>query len=526
MWKRCRQGSPAGLERLLEQAGRLRPATPDLVVRLHEALLFLRAYPPSDRTARLADALLFRFHKWVAEVERRRGDLYAFEEPDISGIAGTAFTAVFSYEVARRLVSHHRSTISVDWERFDTVERLSPAVTSVLPLAGEDWPVEAHIPIEQWLRAADGRSLNWLLAHLLPEQYDSIQIPLRWKLRASSATRTRTRLGHRKLFVHPDALISRREVSIEREFASPPIPVCSVARPQAERTLNLILDTSAVRYRELHGFSHPDPASMQRADLGRGTELYFFGTPPSHRLPLRAYHAGMFFKNGVPIGYVETLSLFEHADVGFNVYYTFREGENAWLYARLLKFLRQELGLTSFSVDPYQLGRDNQEAIASGAFWFYRKLGFRPVDATILRIVEREERRLLSEPTYRTSAVTLRRLAAGPLVYAPDRDWDRFHVRNLGLQAARLAVRNYDGDVAKLRAAAQARIHSLFGVDAPADFAVALCLVPGMNAWNDSARRLAAQIARAKTGASEVRYLRMMQRHTLLRAAWLRLGSA
>ena len=28
-------------------------------------------------------------------------------------------------------------------------------------------------------------------------------------------------------------------------------------------------------------------------------------------------------KNGVPAGYVETLSLFERAEVGFNLYYTF-----------------------------------------------------------------------------------------------------------------------------------------------------------------------------------------------------------
>ena len=51
---------------------------------------------------------------------------------------------------------------------------------------------------------------------------------------------------------------------------------------------------------------------------------------------MRAYHCGMFFKNSVPAGYVELLSLFERAEVGFNLYYTFREGESAWLYARLL----------------------------------------------------------------------------------------------------------------------------------------------------------------------------------------------
>jgi hypothetical protein len=56
-------------------------------------------------------------------------------------------------------------------------------------------------------------------------------------------------------------------------------------------------------------------------------QIFVFGVPPEWRLPLRAYHSALFFKKGVPIGYVEVLSLFERAELGFNLYYTFREGE-------------------------------------------------------------------------------------------------------------------------------------------------------------------------------------------------------
>ena len=49
----------------------------------------------------------------------------------------------------------------------------------------------------------------------------------------------------------------------------------------------------------------------------------------------------------------------------------------------LLKLFRERMGVTSFSVDPYQLGRENEEAIDSGAFWFYRKLGFRSASEEI-----------------------------------------------------------------------------------------------------------------------------------------------
>ncbi len=47
----------------------------------------------------------------------------------------------------------------------------------------------------------------------------------------------------------------------------------------------------------------------------------------------------MIYKNGVPIGYFEGLSLFERMESGFNLYYTFRDGETAWLYARTLNVM-------------------------------------------------------------------------------------------------------------------------------------------------------------------------------------------
>ena len=110
------------------------------------------------------------------------------------------------------------------------------------------------------------------------------------------------------------------------------------------------------------------------------------GVPPQHRLPLRAYHAALIFKNGVPVAYFEGLSIFERMESGFNLYYTFRDGETAWIFARVLRLMNQLLGVTVFSIDPYQVGHKNEEGIESGAFWFYRKLGFRPGRPSLLKL--------------------------------------------------------------------------------------------------------------------------------------------
>jgi hypothetical protein len=204
--------------------------------------------------------------------------------------------------------------------------------------------------------------------------------------------------------------------------------------PEAYDVWHVIVDTSAVRYRELWGFLHPDLKHLYHADFGRGVDFYFSGLAPDARLPLRAYHSGMFFKNGVPLGYFEGLSLFGRMEAGFNLYYTFRDGETAWLYVRTMKLFRERLGIECFSIDPYQIGHENEEAIESGAFWFYRKLGFRPASPDALRLAETEERKLAANPAYRTAARTLRKLAESPMLYGESK-WAQFSAIDAALRA-------------------------------------------------------------------------------------------
>ena len=512
-WKR--RFAPAGdgqLETLLDQIAARRFRDPAGLIRLHETLLFLRAYPRTPAVARLADEILAGF---AARVAPLKDNLEAFEEPEVSGIAGTSFAAVFSYEVARRLAALHPRHIEIAWDRHDRVDKLGPALARFLPLLEEDWPVEAHVPYRQWMAAAHGRGVTdlvWLLerlADLAPrtaaEVYDALDLPLLWNIGNARTSRSRLRLPVRKLYCHQEPLLRRSDISLVQELEAPPLPVRRLPRAEARRILDLILDTSAMRYRELYGFSHPDQAAVFHTHAGRGVDVYFFGVPPAWRLPLRAYHAGMFFKNGVPAGYVELLSLFERAEIGFNLYYTFREGESAWLYARLLRLFRQVLGVTCFSVDPYQIGLENPEAIDSGAFWFYRKLGFRPVEPAVAALVAREERRMASTPGYRSSRRTLEKLAAGYILFeGPGTEpgaWDAFRVRNLGLATVR--------HPAGRSASALAHVVSL---------------IPDLPHWPSKDKAALANILAAKRGPSEARYLCLLQRHPRLRAAFLALS--
>ena len=434
-----RQFGPGEAKRtvaLLAALGRRRFRDAASLIRFHEALLFFRAYAADLRIVRLTEDLLASIPERIDRLRRAGADLEPFEEPDVSGISGTSFSAIFSYDIARWLAARHPARVDIDWDATDPT-LLGPLLNRLHPFFAEDSLVEANIPYLDWFRAAKkgrGTDLRWLVSRVermpLPPDiradfYAGAKLALRWELGDDRMTRTNLRLpGVRKFFYHDAPLLRRSDVSLAAELESPKIAIQRISRARGERMLDIMRETSAMRYRELHGFTYGDPSHVIRADLGRGIEAFVNGVPAGHRLPLRAYHSGMYFKNAVPIGYIECLSLFDRVEVGFNLYYTFREGETAWLYARLLHLFQQLLGVGCFAVDPYQLGLHNDEAIDSGAFWFYRKLGFRPENPKVARLLESEEAKLRAKPDYRSSARTLRRLADGWMLYGDCRHMD------------------------------------------------------------------------------------------------------
>jgi hypothetical protein len=188
---------------------------------------------------------------------------------------------------------------------------------------------------------------------------------------------------------------------------------------------------------------------------------------------------------------------------------------------------------------PYQLGHNNEEAIESGAFWFYRKLGFRPGRADLMRLVEREESRIAHDSKYRTSAKNLRRLAEGHVFYelpgSKAGAWDRFSTRNIGLQVSRRMGTHFGGDVSRFRRTSCERLAQILKMQVPAagdpsrkafeSFAVIMSLVSESRTWSAREKRTLMEIIQARSSGDEMRYLHLTQRHDRLRGAFLQLGS-
>jgi len=523
------------------------------LIRFHDLLLFFRAFSPGPNVLRQTEKLLQAFEPRVKAALAAGGDADEFMPEEVVGIAGTSVEATFSYAMVCWLVEHHPKEISIQWKDYERDTQRGLIWPRFFPLLEEDSLIEAYVPYLDWLAAARGREneLSWLVRQFqrlrLSEKekgalYDSLEIMVRWDMsgaNGSSASRTLCRKPVNHFYFHREPLIERRQVSLAEELAKPKLLVKVLPRKQAVKVLDLMKEVLGVRYRELYGTSIAGPAWVVQSNIGRGAEIYLCGVPPDRRLPLRAYLAGLTVKNGVPINYFESSSLFDWTEIGFNTFPAYRDGETAWIYAQTLRLLHQIHGVNAFSVYPYQIGDDNEEAIESGAFWFYRKMGFRSMDPALEKLAEAEEKKVQANPKYRTSAATLRRLSKASVVYElPEAErgaWDRFSTRNIGLAVQKRMARDFDGDAAAMRKAAVARLARIIKVDpkklnaqaqiAVADFATVLGLVPDLGGWSLDDKDALREIIAAKAGRTELRYMHLLQKHSRLRAAILKLGS-
>ena len=582
------RGAAAEIQLLLDQLSRAGFPDAKSLIRFHEVLLFLRAFPQSAALVARIEKLLNTFREKIEKLRETSVDMLAFDDFDTSGIAGTTMQDTVPFEAARWLVRRIPQNVEIAWEDYEEERAMGSTWPRFIPLLEEDADVEANIPWRSWLDSARGRErdVDWLIRRFerlavthreRAELYDSLRLPLCWHLENLKFSRTRNWARPRQFYYHTERLIVRSQVSLAHELSQPAPSLVKVSRRERESVMHTIREVMAVRYRELYGTTLGDPRSVVRATLGRGVVMYFWNLPAARRLPLRAYVAGFTLKNGVPINYVEAIGLCEWIEVGFNTFYTYRQGETAWIYAQALRCLSAFTAATTISVYPYQIGQNNNEALDSGAFWFYRKLGFRSGSEDLEQLARSEEQKIAANPQYRTPKKTLKRLAEAHLFYELDRGeldpvqldhigdlnrvslgkdttpsraaraavstsalaadgpWDPFSIRNIGLRVNRRMAREFGGDSQRIRSASVAEVSRALGVNlsrwnsaerqAFENWSLVLALSPNLSRWTPREKQGAAKIVRAQAGTNEMRYLRLTQQHPRLRDELLRLGS-
>jgi hypothetical protein len=565
-------GNAASSKRnLIRAAARTRCRSARELVRLHEALCFLRAYP--DDAGVLADV------ETVLSAFAARPDVRRFRAALAdTGIAGTDLHDRFFWFTAVWLAQRWPERLAIDWPAFENQKDLTPLLRLLVPAAESAAMDDVERPPRRWIElwcGAGETDAAFLVHRFAALRADAFTVELLFErldppmvLRSGTLHAGDRRHGRRATAAGPGARARARDTAsppppsrttarvpglavafrerpferarpdLRRESRRPPRGVHAVPARQARELLDLARAAMVTRNRDLDSFEHADLDDVRLVDCGDGLQFATFGLVPERRALLDVIYGYLTLQSGVPTGYVLSTALFESAFVAYNVFETFRRAAAATTYARVLGMVRALFGATTFAIDPYQLGHHNAEGQKSGAWWFYYKLGFRPVDATVQARVRAELRHLRADPRHRSSRSTLHALAASPLFLHAGRAradvLGQVTLANVSLHVSRALAAHGSDREATLDAAVVGAAR-LLGVGAPRAgdgarrlawerWAPLVFVLPGVAQWPGSDRAALARVVDAKGGRRESDFVHRFDAHTRLRRAVLQLA--
>jgi hypothetical protein len=509
------------------------------VERLHEALCFLRAYPDDAELLALVTAMLTRFER-RPDLRRHRRALAD------TGIAGTAIRFPFFAGTARWLAARWGDRLTVDWKAFanrEALERVFPLVSLWAETPGLD---ELDLGTRGWvkrLKGANETDAAFLVRRLATLgrgafenewAYEGLELPLVLAPGSGGPSRTHAAAEISAVSFQTVPLDASRP-DVRRTVARPPLRVVTAPPAEGRRLLDLAREAMVMRQRDLDVFQWGDPHDVRLAHFPDGLTFVVIGAVPERRLLLESVYGFLTLKNGVPIGYVLVSALFGSSEIAYNVFETFRGGESGRIYGKVLATTRHLFGSDTFTIFPYQLGGyGNPEALASGAWWFYQKLGFVPRAPRVVALMNEELSRMKARPGYRSPVATLKALASENLYFHLGKERDDalglLELPNVGLAVTDAVAKRFGSDRERAEAVLIAEARDLLGLRSLSGWsegerlafrrwAPLVAILPGLERWTAAEKRAVLAVIRAKGGRRESDFVRLFDAHRPLRRA-------
>ncbi len=535
-----------GNEPAARKAARLRECAacalidPDALLAYHDCLLFLLAYPESAGLHATARRELARV-AGTARIMIEDGSARTRARLANSGVAWAPMTIAFGHDIARWLVTSHPRNGEID--SFDDAGASLPELLRhALPpmefelLAADD--VASGDFLAQASEGHRGTRLSWLVAQFarlpctegLREQlFDSLNAYITINPGATALSRTFVRGLATRTFFHRSPL--QRVIDPLAMLAEPLAPPRALSPAERLRLLDAGRAMLASLGRETDAIAAAASEGIEYHELGRGVAIALYTMVPGRRLPLDSHVGFMLFKNAIPVGYGGGWPFLGTAKIGVNIFAPFRGGESAFLFCQVLRVYGQRFGVEHFIAEPSQFGGGNREGLESGAFWFYYRLGFRPVAPTLAKLAAHEFERMRREPGYRAPLSVLRRFTKSDIELRVKKGQGPppCDPADLSLAVSAWIATRFRGDRAKASALALQAVTRALGMRGisrwPEDeraafqsFCLLLAQIPDLARWpaRDQTRVIA--LARAK-GGDEFRYFDLLRNHARLHAA-------
>lgn len=376
-----------------------------------DLLMFLIAHPSNEILLASAEKELSRVTSFLKKMSSQKRISF-FN----SGLPYAEISTQFSHDFSGWLMQQKECVVSVEsWN--DGTTPLIEVLKLTLPSVEREYTStgSANEELLDALLVKKENRFEFILSQLSAlndrpmikdHLFDSLMLTESVMPKSSTFSRPYNRLKNVKTFFHQDILKKFDHLALLNTH----LPEERKMEEQERSEVSDVIKRSmALMARETDPATFMDKDSLKVFDLERGISIAIFGMTPDRQLPLESYLGFTLFKNGFPMSYGGAWVFGRRALFGINIFEAFRGGESGYVMCQLLRVYRQVFGVDYFEVEPYQYGADNPDGIKSGAFWFYYRYGFRPLDETLTKLADAEFQKIKTKPGYRSSEKTLLR---------------------------------------------------------------------------------------------------------------------
>lgn len=509
------------------------PRKPNEILVYHDCLLAMQAYPTNRKVYQFTCKALKSLNSLLSKISNGNNyrQQYALSG---SGAGGTTITGSFSFAIAKWLVNEFPADVEIESSLADA-ESVRLFFREILPRTEYENIFTGELNLVKRTQKLKGNSpgtlLNWLIQHIdvlsIPDRdkesiFHNLQIFISWRLTHPVFNRTMLRTDVNRIFYHKEI---KKKADINKVINSKLPGASRLTEEKKYQLISAARSTLVFLHRETEPFTYADPAEITCFELERGLSVVLYGMSKERRLSIESYIGYLAFKNGIPVAYGGGWIFGQRCQFGINILSPFRGGESALLFYQLLRVYKQRFGANRFVVKPYQFGKDNKEALESGAFWFYYRAGFRPADATLKQLASQEWEKIGKNRLYRTPVALLKKFTVSNLeVQFTQNAFPLYDASSLSTSITNFineqfkGKRNLASSACVRKTKKELGIKSLNGWNeyerkALKEWSLVSQALLNTNKWTTRQKERFVQLIKAKGNWPEIRFIQRLQHH-------------
>jgi len=502
------------------------PKKKDAFLQFHQLLLCMMAYPSNQTILNLAEKtnsqLLQQLSKYPSIKDKLIG----------TGLLHTAVECNFTYQKTKHIIQHFPNQVSIH-SASSSSETQKAVLKLIMPNveyskihAGEK---DFKSRISEFHQSKQQTDLEWLLQTIEQSSTDSkiqaflynqLGIFIQWKVSSEKDSVSFLRGAHFPTYFHSTPL--EKKINIQDIIKQKlPTPV-KLSVKEKQQLIHSAKMTLFYLYRETEPFTNANEDDITLFHLDKGISIALFGSTNNKRYSLESYIGYLVLKNNIPASYGGGWIFGERSQFGINILEPFRGGESSLIICELLRVYHQYFKATRFVVKPYQFGLHNPEAIKTGAFWFYYKLGFRPENVELRAQAKNEEEEKLKNPAYKSEASTLRKYTKSNIALAlSDKAYPNFDSEVLSQKITNYINTQFDGNrekainqcfkILKETLIINTKTWKTEDIDYAKELSVLVCSYPNSKKWMIDHKKNIILLIQLKSAKTELLWIKHLQ---------------